>query len=26
MDQTDKRWNQIIDMIAKEHGNGHPKS
>lgn len=22
MDQTDKRWNQLIDLLSKEHGNG----
>lgn len=22
LDETDKRWNQLIDLLAKEHGNG----
>lgn len=22
MDQTDKRWNELIAMLSKEHGNG----
>jgi hypothetical protein len=22
MDQTDKRWNELITMLSKEHGNG----
>src|SRR5258708_6314847 len=24
MDQTDKRWNELIDMLNREHGNGKP--